>query len=204
MTQVADEEVKELQRDVQRLLGRCMLRLQQYERLIKAMIADHQFAGRLQNLEAIRAARADRTSRKTLGALIGEFTDSLLDAGNRKGDDELQDDGPGDDATVRFRMGISVSEEDFARTEVGLGELVKLRNDLVHHFIDMHDLWSVEGCRRAQSALTANYDRIDQCYSHLLDWAKNMERARLQFAEYAQTDEFRYLLLKSLAGEGTG
>ena len=31
----------DLQREVQRLLGRCLLRLQQYERLLKALVAHH-------------------------------------------------------------------------------------------------------------------------------------------------------------------
>lgn len=35
----------DLQREVQRLLGRCMLRLQQYERLLKAIVAHHELAG---------------------------------------------------------------------------------------------------------------------------------------------------------------
>jgi len=41
MTMLNDEDLKTLQQEVQRLLGRYMLRLQQYERLIKAMVAHH-------------------------------------------------------------------------------------------------------------------------------------------------------------------
>ena len=37
-----------LQREVQRLLGRCLLRLQQYERLLKALVAHHELAGPMQ------------------------------------------------------------------------------------------------------------------------------------------------------------
>ena len=39
------------QRDVQRLLGRCMLRIQQYERLLKAMLAHHEVDGPVETLE---------------------------------------------------------------------------------------------------------------------------------------------------------
>ena len=36
------EELKTRQHEVQRLLGRCLLRLQQYEKLVKAIVAHHQ------------------------------------------------------------------------------------------------------------------------------------------------------------------
>ena len=41
MSTLVNGELQDLQREVQRLLGRCMLRLQQYERLIKAIVAHH-------------------------------------------------------------------------------------------------------------------------------------------------------------------
>lgn len=39
--QPIDNPSPELQREVQRLMGRCLLRLQQYERLMKAMLVHH-------------------------------------------------------------------------------------------------------------------------------------------------------------------
>lgn len=41
-TSPATNALQPLQRDVQRLLGRCLLRLQQYERLMKAIVAHHE------------------------------------------------------------------------------------------------------------------------------------------------------------------
>ena len=39
-----DEELQTLQREVQRMLGRCLLRLQQYEQLMKAIVAHHEIS----------------------------------------------------------------------------------------------------------------------------------------------------------------
>lgn len=50
-------ELPERQHEIQRLLGRCLLRLQQYERLLKAMVAHQQLAGPVAELERIRAKR---------------------------------------------------------------------------------------------------------------------------------------------------
>jgi hypothetical protein len=61
-----DQELQAQQRDVQRLPGRCLLRLQQYERLMKAVIAHYDLSGPAHTLEKIRAARLGDASTKTL------------------------------------------------------------------------------------------------------------------------------------------
>jgi hypothetical protein len=65
-----DGELQTQQREIQRLLGRCLLRLQQYERPIKAIVAHGDISGPAHALEGIRAARIDDASTKTLGTLI--------------------------------------------------------------------------------------------------------------------------------------
>jgi hypothetical protein len=73
-----DQELQAQQRDVQRLLGRCLLRLQQYERLMKAVVAHHDLSGPAHALEKIRAARIDDASTKTLGTLVGQLFGSYV------------------------------------------------------------------------------------------------------------------------------
>jgi len=73
-----DQELQAQQRDVQRLLGRCLLRLRQYERLMKAVVAHHDLSGPAHALEKIRAARIDDASTKTLGTLVGQLFGSYV------------------------------------------------------------------------------------------------------------------------------
>jgi len=61
---------------------------------------------------------------------------------------------------------LSLSAEDYDRTQGDLRELVQLRNNLVHHFIDQHDLWSIDGCRAAHDALVAACERIGKHFEH--------------------------------------
>ena len=68
----------ELQREVQRLLGRCMLRLQQYERLMKAMLAHHELAGSVETLEAQQAARVEKLADKSLGTVVNAPFESYV------------------------------------------------------------------------------------------------------------------------------
>lgn len=178
VTAPPDDETPELQREVQRLLGRCILRLQQYEGLMKALIADHVVSGAAVDLQRIRDRQVKDTARKTLGKLMGELLGSYLVAGEPDSAEDLVTDAP----EVSFRMRLSLSEDDFARTETGLRELVELRNNLVHQFIDQHDINRPDGCRGASTALIAAYERIDHHFEELREWARDLLRMRERMA----------------------
>lgn len=68
----------ELQRDVQRKLGRCLLRLQQYEILLKALVAHGDIAGPQAELQSVRDAHVACAQKKTLGTLVGMLTERHL------------------------------------------------------------------------------------------------------------------------------
>ena len=68
----------EMQRDVQRKLGRCLIRLQQYEILLKALVAHGDIAGAPEGLQAVRDAQVASTQKKTLGTLVGMLTERHL------------------------------------------------------------------------------------------------------------------------------
>lgn len=188
--------------EVQRLLGRCLLRIQQYERLMKAIVAHHDLSGPAAALEAIRAARMQDVATKTLGTLVGQLFGSYVvtDSGT---EDELADPGDGEVATVRMRLQLSMGDEDYQRTQADLRDLVALRNGLVHHFIDRHDLWSVQGCRSAREALVSAYMRIDQHFEQLRGWAEHMEQARRLAAEFVQSSAFHELVVNGIAPDGS-
>lgn len=194
MTTATNEDHKELQQDVQRLLGRCMLRLQQYERLIKALVAHQQVSGPMDAFEAAQAKQVDRTAGKTLGTLVGAFLGSYFVA-----DDATPPDPPGNsDETpsdwASLKMSCVMPEAEIAAVETGLKELVSLRNDLVHHFIDQHDIFSPDGCRSAQTALIAAYSRIDGHFHQLADWADRMTETQRMLVTYTQTERFKEAL----------
>lgn len=203
MTTLSDETLPAHQREVQRLLGRCLLRLQQYERLIKAIVAHHEITGPPHELEAIRAERIANNTRKTLGALIGDFLGSYLASIENGDTPEDQPDCPAEPIVIGIRIGLSLPEKDYARIENELRELVTLRNNLVHHFIDQYDLASVDGCLRAGEALVADYSRIDQCFEQLRGWAGHMKQTRRLIAEFVQSDAFHDLIVNGIATDGT-
>lgn len=72
------EQFVALQHLVQRKLGRCLIRLQQYERLLKALVAEHDVSGPAHQLIDIRDSRMEALSKKTLGHVVGAVTENLL------------------------------------------------------------------------------------------------------------------------------
>ena len=68
----------ELQHDVQRLLGRCMLRIRQFERLMKAILTHQELAGAIYQLDSRKASRAEKFTDKSLGTLVKSLFDSYV------------------------------------------------------------------------------------------------------------------------------
>ncbi len=203
MTTCSDDALQTLQREVQRLLGRCLLRLQEYERLIKSIMAHHEISGPAHALETVRAERVADTARKTLGTLVGDLLGSYVVTDENDTPFEDTTNAPEGVGSFRFRMYLGLSNADFVRTENELKELVLLRNNLVHHFIEQHDLWSLDGCRGAHDALVADYSRVDEHVKRLREWAENTEQCLRLVAEVVHSDEFRDLMINGMAPDST-
>ena len=199
--QPIDEELQTLQREVQRMLGRCLLRLQQYEQLMKAIVAHHEISASGAPLESNEAERIADAANKTLGTLVGTLLGTYVTSGDQ--DEVAEPDAPDNIISFKMKMSLRMSAEDFDTTQNDLKELVLLRNNLVHHFIDQHDLWSLDGCRGAQESLVAAYSRVDQHFEQLRGWAEHMDQARRLAAEFAQSDAFRDLVINGIAPDGS-
>ncbi len=183
-------------------MGRCLLRIQQYERLIKAIVAHHEIYGPAYSLDEIRSARIADAAKKSLGQLVGKLVGSYLVIGSGR-DTDLAEPDSGEAVTVRMQLRLGVGAEDFERIQADLKDLVRLRNDLVHHFIDQNDVWTVPGCARAEQALLTAYSRIDHHFEQLRSWAEKMEQARQLAAEFVQSEVFRDLVINGIAPDGS-
>lgn len=197
----ADDALSTLQREVQRLLGRCLLRLQQYEKLMKAIVAHHEITATGMPLASNQEQRIADAASKTLGTLVGTLLGSYVTTGET--DDASAPDARDDIISFKMKMCLNISAEDYSRTQDDLKELVSMRNDLVHHFIDHHDLWSLDGCRGAHDALTAAYGRIDQHFEQLRGWAEHMDQVRRLAAEFVQSAAFHDLVIHGIAPDGS-
>lgn len=195
------EHPLELQRDVQRKLGRCLIRLQQYEILLKALVAHGDIAGSTAELQTVRDAQMASVQKKTLGTLVGEFKESHLTSTD---DDEDTEEPQGDgDIWFRFRFRVGLDTSQHQATSEALKELVDLRNELVHHFLQRFNIWEHQGCIDADAYLDASYETIDGHYLTLRGWAQGMERVQALTASFMSSPTFADLLVNGIAPDGT-
>jgi hypothetical protein len=195
MTGSTDGGLRMRQHEVQRLLGQCLLRLQAYERLMKAIVAHHDISGSAPSLDKAQASRLTDIGRKTLGTLVSHLLESFLTTDEKRRSAESSVEPLANEHTGRVRIQIDLPAGDFARTENGLKELVLLRNNLVHHFLEWHDLGSLDGCRAAESALIDASGRIKQHFDDLRQWTDDLVQTRLHLAEVIQSDAIRDLIV---------
>lgn len=195
MAAFSDDGLQELQSEVQLLLGRCLLLLQQYERLIKAITARHEISGPVHDLEKLQTARIADSARKTLGTLVGELLGSYIVVDKVEIPLNAAANSLEDANSISIGAKIALSDADFVRTESGLRELVLLRNDLVHHFIDRYNLGSLDGCRRGRDDLVDAFSKIDESFNELWTWADDLRNLHDLIGQLVRSDEFRDLVL---------
>jgi hypothetical protein len=192
----------ELQTEVQRLIGRCMLRLQQYERLMKTILAHHELVGSLETWEARRSARVDKLADKSLGTLVNLLFETYAVADGYERELLPEKKAPSNGISVAYSHRLTMEPERLARTRVALEELVAMRNEMVHHLIERFDLWSNDGCLAALHHLKACYDQIDLHHNELTVWAKGMDDTRKLLASFAQSDALHDMLENFIASDG--
>ena len=193
----------ELQRVAQHKLGGCIWRLQQYERLLKAMVANTDLAGEPAQLQALRDARVASVNKTTLGGLVTLFTGGYLRAEDEPAPaQETDDKSPGDKLWFSFQQRMAMSAERLEAITAELKELVDLRNELVHHLLERFDLGQLDRCEAAVAYLDASRATIDRHYQTLRTWAEHMDRARALAASFMNSDAFKDLLIDGIGPDG--
>ncbi|MCG7872652.1 MAG: OST-HTH/LOTUS domain-containing protein [Candidatus Thiodiazotropha lotti] len=194
MEQSQDKLLDSMLGSVSRKMGRCILRLQQYEILMKRLVAYQSLSGYTDELEENRVTRKAEVGSKTLGQLVGELTGSYLRI-EAKPQEQTEDDVAKRDPTrmhIDACYRLELTEEDYQSTKEGLARLVTLRNELVHHFIERFDLSNEPGCQSAEAYLDDAYQTIDQQFRALRAWAESMDHAGKALVELMGTPEYKH------------
>lgn len=166
--------------EVELLYGQCLLRLQTLELRLKAIVSTHRFSGSVDTLEEDQVRRISETRRKTMGALVGNLMGYVLVPAGQEDPSDAVEDTPA--SSFDLSLQIVFPAEEFSRIEAEHRNLVALRNSLVHHFLEEHDLRTEDGCLVAKQALTSAIERASRADKELLSWATDMERTRATFA----------------------
>ncbi|MHC8362664.1 OST-HTH/LOTUS domain-containing protein [Pseudomonas sp. LS2P72] len=190
VTTIPSDDVPAIQHIVQRKLGRCLLRLQQYERQLKAIVAHGELSGPADRLPIIREQKVACVQNKTMGTLMGMLTENFLTPPLPNEEESQTEADVGEQIWLRYRYQLEMPAEHYEAMKADLKELVDLRNKLVHHFIERFDLWSESGCQAADGFLEESYDIINRHCLNLRSWAKTIDVARTEMASFIQSQAF--------------
>ncbi|MFZ6045293.1 OST-HTH/LOTUS domain-containing protein [Pseudomonas sp. CR3202] len=189
MTAMEDRSLEELRSAIAERMGRCVLVLQQYEILLKRLLAHHEYAGPVDALAGYRANREEHFSDQTLGQLVKQFTKRVLRPSTDNMDEFSIDGSPQEtlDSFVQIRQSIGVAEEHHEALCSDLQSLVDLRNRLVHHFLEEFPDHDSEGCHAAIRFLDEALDKVRRKHQQLTNWAKSFDQARRDLVDLMQT-----------------
>lgn len=200
------EALQTMQREVQRKFGRAVLILQQYERLVKGLVAEKDLAGPITELQRIKENQLKAVSKKTLGQVVGDLTGKVMtqalseEASSDSEPHQVEPSLP----WIRISFRMEMQEEHFQETERKMADLVDLRNELVHHFLESHDMWSVPGCQKALGYLEECNKQIDAHYEELRNWARHIIEAREHSAALFRSPEFQDFFVHGIYPGGAG
>lgn len=193
----------EIQREVQRLLGRCMVRIQQYEKSLKFLLTHHELAGPTDTLQAQQNLRAEKLASLTLGQLAGLLFESFVVTEEFERDLLADHKIPTDRISFTCSTRLPQSIERREQTKAAIQELVTLRNELVHHFLHHFDIWCEQGCTDAIAYLQEAYQRIDIRYQELRAWLMAINKGREAFASFVKSEAFKDLLINGINPDGS-
>lgn len=199
-------DLEQVQIDVQRKLGRCMLRLQQYERLLKSVLVEMNWEGPLQDLVAVREERAADIHTMSLGLLIEQFIGKRLSTPSADQEEKQVKQAESQSAlapSVHINYGFAFSSEAYKETKASLDELRNLRNELVHHFIGRFDISKVSACRDALLYLDRSYARIESGFQQLKAWAMAFDKLREEALSFVQSKTFEDAFVHGIHPDGT-
>jgi hypothetical protein len=153
------ETSSEARDEILRKVGRNVLLFQQAELRLKWLAARKRITRMSHEIEAVSAKMKEQVARETLGTVMrraidtaapGEQEQARIEAAvMERGCTHLE---------FGFEITFSDNETDAAWRE-GLEALVEDRNELVHHFLDRFDIWTIEGCQQADRYLAEQHAR---------------------------------------------
>lgn len=156
-------------------IGRNVVNLQRFERMLKLIVVQNNLSGYASELAKIHQNKTQGTNYRTLGSLVREFFDTIYS------NDDPFSDGPAEalnDIWISYAFRIQSNRDPTSTGECELREVVVERNLLIHHWLAEVDFESVDECQELISRLDAQDDRLKPHYESLMRQLGNMRAAQ--------------------------
>lgn len=156
-------------------IGACLLTLQNCERLVRMILAGHEISGPLNDLSQSRELNQKALKGESLGTNVNSLFRSYFQKENSK-ERELKDVPKGITAPyVNIRVSVVLNDDDYRSFRKEMESLVQLRNKITHHFLEMFNIATQDGCEAALSYLKQSHEKICAHHATLLGYAQEVE-----------------------------
>ena len=185
-----------------RLLGRCLVRVQAVELLLKRLLAVRTFGGTVEELEENLAARHADYRTNTLGTLVKEVLGSYLVS------ETYEYPGAPEPSRlsglyVHVHNVVTLSYERLLEMRQLFNLLVSTRNDAVHHLAELFPLGTPEGLTQAHEFLGCFEKCLDEVWAESKAWAESHDKSIELTGRLMREPEFESLLFDGIHPDGT-
>lgn len=159
------DELKDLTNELFRRMGRNLLNFQAMERMLKFLVLKGQLHGPISAIPDLMRARADSIRLTTMGPTAKRFFEEIM-----AGDEEPEPDlGPVEikEPWISFSIAFKGDKKSKAEFRAELEDLVRERNELVHHLGAKWDQKSVASTRKLLEQMDEQLARVIPLFERL-------------------------------------
>ncbi len=178
-------ELKNAQEEVKNKCGRNMLLFQQAEHLLKYLVSIGEISGYVTEVNGKLQKQKEKTSVKTLGQLVGKFTENTFSEHEEKASPEVLKE-----VFISTSFKIKSDVAFYEARRQALASMVVDRNDLNHHLLPRIQFNSIDSCRETILYL----DKQREKHLPEIEILKNIVKSRQEsikvLAQVLDSDEF--------------
>lgn len=184
-----DADLKNLNKEVHRKIGRNVMLFQQIEHMLKSILINQNLSfnitkdGYTHNLDE----RKSVFSKQTMGQIAKQYIDTAFSNTKSSISDQTNDETPG--IIIKFGATTFDDSDYYDQRKNELASIVAERNDLIHHLLPKWNTESYESGRDTELYLDEQRDRVMPEIDLLKSIIQSMKESRKEFAEYLLSDE---------------
>lgn len=171
--------------EVLRKIGRNILLFQEFELLLKHIVARGSFSGFMSEIGSNIEKRTVHVQKQTMGKLVGEYLE--------KTDPEYQESSSEPEELrepfISFNFQIERDSNYFKTKKDALAKMVSDRNQLVHHLLPTFNQKSLDSCLQIEQLLDNQKEKIlreiNELRQRIISWKDLAEK----FAEFMLSDD---------------
>ncbi|MBD9361479.1 hypothetical protein [Methylomonas fluvii] len=190
-----DINLENLNKEVQRKLGRNVLLFQQIEYILKYILiySDLSVWNSGDGLKSNLEEQKQRFSKLSLGQIAKQFIDSTFSLESDSGEEEAELNYYR--VFARIRNSPFVCDIDFFNERKNeLAALIDERNELIHHFLPKWNWEDYASLSKAEIYLDQQRERVFPEYELLKSVVESFHSSREELVEYIRSDEFTRVL----------